>query len=209
MTVRVNLLPIEHQRRAKRPRRMKRWVALAVGLLVGEALSAIYLTTRASETREMLGQIERLRQSQDELRKEMAALSVQKNDLTLRVALNEQLRRKHLWSRTLTTLTSHLPEHVVLVRLSSEPSRDTETVVESIAPAALKGLSVTRRPSAPSGSTAMGLTIDGIATDHSSVAFFLDTLDHHPELGSGDLKSTSRQPFMDDHGVAFSIVTRW
>jgi len=209
MTVRVNLLPLEYRLRAKRPQRLKLWVALSAVMVVAQVMAATFLRMRSRETRAIQEQVRRMHDHQNELIKELAQLTVRKRDLAKQIALNERLRRKHLWSQVLSTLTGRLPDHVVLTSLASDPPRDLHTAAEvPVAAGPIRSYEPGQKRGARAGA-AGGLLIDGIAADHASVAAFIGALSGDGLLGTCELKSTNRQPFLNDYAVAFTVSVQW
>ena len=204
MTLQVNLLPAEYQQRTQRARRFRMWIALSIAMGVAQVMSGMYLRFRADETRNTLGSIAEMQEDQRKVTKQLASLTAQKRVLTRRVALAAQLRRKHRWSHVFATLADQLPDRAVLTRLASDPTRD-DGMRSRITPRLTKK----SKGSGPGGSVAKGLFIDGLATDHDTVAEFLGRLDDRSGLGTCELRSTSRQPFMNGHAVAFKIYTGW
>ena len=209
MTVQVDLLPVEYKLKAKRPRRFKVWVALSMAVAVAQGMSSMFLRLQADEARRALQETKEMQDEKRTLIEDLASLTAQERAVARQVALNEGLRRKHRWSRAFAELSAQLPDKVLLTKLASNPPRnvdlgggrnETERRVRQLRGAA--------NPDGQAG-TARGLFIDGIATDHESVAGLLGALDDHAGFGVCELKSTSRQPFMDDYAVAFMIHTRW
>ncbi len=209
MTSRVNLLPVAYQQRTRRARQFKMWVAMSVALGVGQVMSAMFLRLQASETRNIHRKMADMRDDQRTAIKTLAALTAQKRALARQRALAAQLRRKHRWSQTFAVLTGHLPPTVLLTRLASDPPRDQSARARTAAPwPRARQPRQQTDPDAREG-LAKGFLIEGIAIDHDSVAAFLGALDERSGLGTCELKSTSLQPFMNGHAVAFEIHTRW
>ncbi len=209
MTVQVNLLPIEYRLRATRPRRLRLWIALAVAVVVAEGISSVGLRLTARDTREAAWQTARMQEAQGALVKELASLSATKRDLARQVALAEQLRRKHRWSRTLGVLSAQVPDGVMLTSLTTDPPRASESGKDFSVAGGLP-----RRPRRdgeknPNTETALGLILEGVAMDHTSMAALLSALNRQPEFGTCELKSANRQAFLDDHAIAFTVCTRW
>ena len=67
MTVQVNLLPIEYQRRQARIRRFRAWAAAAVAVFVVQVVVGFSLGRLAAETREVKSQGAVLRAQQRDL----------------------------------------------------------------------------------------------------------------------------------------------
>ncbi len=206
MTVRVNLLPAAYQIRARRPARLKLWLLVSAGVLVGQLLVAMVLRLKTDDVRRTQQQTEQLQQYRDQLTKQLADHRAEYEVIEKQVALSKALRRKHRWSRTISMLSGHLPEKVLLTRLESDPPR-----YQGRSASMLDAHSLVRKKKGSSGEAAVarGLMIEGVAVDHESVAVLLGRLDEQPEFGSCDLKSTSRQPFLEDFAVVFSIAITW
>jgi len=208
MTVQVDLLPVEYKLKAKRPRRFKVWIALSMAVAVAQGMSSMFLRLQADEARRALQEAKEMQDEERTLIEDLASLTAQERAVARQVALNEGLRRKHRWSRALAELSAQLPDKVILTRLASNPPRNVELGGRNETERRVRQLRAGGSPDGQAG-TARGFFIDGIATDHESVAGFLGALDDHAGFGLCELKSTSRQPFMDDYAVAFMIHTRW
>ncbi len=209
MTLQVNLLPAEYRRRTRRARRLKVWIALSVAMLVAQLMSAMFLRLKSDETYRARKEIAELQARQRSLTKELASLAAQQRARSRRTALIAKLRRKHQWSWALKALTDEMPSNAVLTRLSSDPPRDAG--LGARLPQLSKRSGSRNAPATDGGKdgTATGILIEGISTNQESVMGFLGALHDDSKLGACELKSTTRQPFLDGHGVAFTIQTRW
>lgn len=209
MTVQVNLLPAEYVLRSRRPRRLRLWAVLGAALVVALLMSGMVLRLKASSTRSALQQIAQMQAEQQALIKELAAVSAKRQALLKQVALSDRLRQKHRWSQVIAALTSRLPDNVVLTRLESDPPRDLPAAKKmNVGANLVQPLKASAEPPS-TGGTAHGLLIEGVAANHELIADLLGALDDRSRFGTCELKSTSRQQFMDDYAVAFKIVTHW
>jgi Tfp pilus assembly protein PilN len=209
MTLQVNLLPVEHQLRAKRAARLKIWVALSTALIAAQVMSSMFLGLKAKQTRTALKAVAKMQAEEPALHSQQVVLTQEKCALKKQIALAERLRLKHRWSDTFAEVTAALPDTIMLTELASVSARQGDRGVRTG-----KTKSDVRRPgsrdaAADQRSAAQGLVIGGIARDHESVAHFLGVLDDRAQAGTCELETTSRQPFMDDHAVAFTIRTSW
>ncbi|MBN1347647.1 MAG: PilN domain-containing protein [Phycisphaerae bacterium] len=207
----VNLLPAKYKRRAKRSRRIKLWLTLSVVVLCAEVLSALFLMPRAEQTREALDHAAWMQEKQPTLIKEHAALQAEKLEVARQLALSEQLRRKHRWSQVFSGLMRQLPEKILLTGLKSDPPRDQTIAAKTAAGAGLTpwGKREAAETTPDKSSTASGLVITGLAVDYEAVAALLGGLSDRSGLGTCELESTARQPFMNGEAVTFSIRMRW
>ena len=208
MTVQVNLLPSEHHWRARRGRRLRMWLTLCAAATVSQAVVAVAVHYLAGDTRDRLSEIVDMRGKEQALIKQLAALEADHQAIQRRAVLAEQLRRKHQWSRTLGDLVEAVPETAMLTRVQTIPPRAEAPKPRRAQPAGLALLG--GRPEKSSGeNVARGLLIDGLATDHESVAGLLKGLNDTRRLGVCELLSTHQQPFRDGHAVALSIRSEW
>ena len=209
MTLQANLLPVEYQSRARRFRRLKLWIAASVAMVPALVLSSMFLRLRAAETSSYLERTAQLCAEERSVKKQLASLNGKREELDRKVTLAECLRRKHHWSELLAALAQKLPDRVVLTKLTSDPPKDSHVSGERPRVKA-GGQSGGKRKDSPGGEgAARGFLIDGIAADPESLAAFLRALDDTERLGRCELRSSSRQRFMSDYAVGFTIYTRW
>jgi len=208
MTVQVNLLPPEYHWRARRGRRLRMWLTLCVAAVVSQAVLAAAVHYFAVETRLRMSQIVEMRSEEQALIKQLAAVKADHQAVRRRVVLAEQLRRKHRWSRALSELVEAVPETAMLTRVHTIPPRAEAPKQRKTHPER-SALPSNRRQKPPDERVARGLVIDGLATDHESVASLLKRLNDTRRLGIFELLSTQQQPFKDGHAVALSIRSEW
>ncbi|HUW81569.1 MAG TPA: hypothetical protein VMZ31_02085 [Phycisphaerae bacterium] len=208
MTVQVNLLPPEYHWRARRGRRLGMWLTLCVAAVVSQAVLGAAVHYLAGETRVRMVQIVDMRSEEQALIKQFAALKAGHRAVRRRMILAEQLRRKHRWSRALCDLVDAVPQTAMLTCVHTIPPRAEAPKQRQKHPErfALPG---DRQQKPPGESVARGLVIDGLATDHESVASLLKRLNDTRRLGLCELLSTHQQPFRDGHAVALSIRSEW
>ncbi len=208
MTVQVNLLPPEYHWRARRGRRLRMWLTLCAAAVVSQAVLAATVHYLAGDTRTNLVEIVDMRGEQQALIKQLAALKADRRAMQRRAILAEQLQRKHHWSRTLGDLVEAVPQMAMLIRVQTIPPRAEAPKQRKTQPArpALLG---DRQQKPPGENVARGFLIDGLATDHESVAGLLKRLNDTRRLGVCELLSTHQQPFRDGHAVALSIRSEW
>ena len=209
MTVQVNLLPTEYRSRARRFRRLKLWIAASVAMAPALILSSMFLRLRATETLSFLDRTAQLCVEERAVIKQLESLEAEREGLARNVALAERLRRKHRWSEALEALARKLPDRVVLTRLASDPPRDSYVSGERPGAKARERLAGKKGDSEDRDGAARGFLIDGIAANHESLAVLLGALDDNDRFGRCELRSSSRQRFMDDFAVGFTIYTRW
>ena len=209
MTVLVDFVPAEYIRRRSRVKRLRAWILLSLVVLLLQFGLGQYLSLRAPSTRQMLGSIARERQQQRDLTKKIARKLAEERKVSRQLGLAQRLKRKHLWSETLHELAGSLPAYAVLTRVDTSPPR--ARVLGQRKPPAL----IAPHRAGDGGqreemeTAATGLSIEGIAKNHEAVAALLRALEKCSRVGTSQLKSTLRQPFMDQHGIHFSIQTRW
>ena len=208
MTVQVTLLPPEYHWRARRGRRLRMWLTLCVAAVLSQAVLAVAVHYSAGETRVRISQIVEMRSEEQALIKQLAVLKADHQAVRRRVVLAEQLRRKHRWSRALCDLVEAVPETAMLTRVHTVPPRAEAPKQRKTQPERLAVLG-DRQQKSPDESVARGLVIDGVATDHESVAGLLKRLNDTRRLGTCELLSTHQQPFRDGHAVALSIRSEW
>jgi Tfp pilus assembly protein PilN len=208
MTVQVNLLPPEYHWRARRGRRLRMWLTLCAAAVVGQAVLAAAVHYLAGETELRIAQVVDMRNDEQALIKQLAALRAEHQATRRRVILAEQLQSKHRWSRTLGDLVEAVPQTAMLTRLQTIPPRAEAPKPRKKQPERLTVLG--ERPQKPPGeSVARGFMIDGLAADHESVAGLLRRLNETRRLGTCELLSTRQQPFRNGHAVALSIRSEW
>lgn len=208
MTVQVNLLPAEYHWRARRGRRLRMWLALCAAAVVSQAVLAVAVHYLARETRVRIAQIADMRSDEQALIKQLAVLKADHQAVRRRVVLAEQLRRKHRWSRTFGDLVEAVPQTAMLTRVQTIPPRAEAPKPRKTQSERLV-LPGDRQQKPPGGNVARGFLIDGLATDHESVAGLLKRLNDTRRLGVCELLSTRQQPFGDGHAVALSIRSEW
>jgi len=208
MSVRVNLLPVEYRWRARRGRRLRMWLALCVAAVVTQVTLAATVHGLAAETRDRISRIADMRSKEQAMIRQLATLKADHQAVRRRMILAEQLRRKHQWSRALCDLVDAVPETAILTRLHTIPPR-AEAPKQRQTPPERFALVGDRQQKPPRQNVARGLLIDGLATDHDSVAGLLKRLNGTRRLGMCELLSTHQQPFMDGHAFALSIRSEW
>ncbi len=214
MSPRVNLLPAAYQRRSRRSRRLRVWLAAGSGLLAVELLVGAALTEIGTRSRDLNHQLMEIAGQRENLGVKLVELTAQEQEAARQLELAEQLSRKHRWSELLGGLAAAMPGGVVLTRVATEP-KDAPAPQAAPGNAAKSNLHKMLQPAgaatakAPDDGRARGLTLSGMAVDHQSVAEFLRQLNADGRLGSWDVESTVRQPYLGGEGVLFTLKARW
>lgn len=207
MMIQANILPLEYRRRTRQQRRFRLWLMSAVTVGILHLVFGTVVGYMARHTRHARSEIAHLQAQQQIHSKELALLTVEEKTLAGRLQLSESLRRKHRWSEILSSLVDRLPENVVLTKLETDPPRSE--------PLGTRTGTSKKKPNAPSiakgqpNPSAKGLTIQGVALDHESIATFLRAVNADSSIGYCQLQSTARQAFRSGQGVAFTAYIGW
>ncbi len=209
MTVQVNFLPKAYQRRCRRSRRIQRWAVVCAAVVVAQGLSAHFLAVMAKDVRDSRGRLAGMERDIQDMNIRLARLTAQQRDLSRRVQLVDRLGRKHQWSNVLTTLAGHMPPTITLTDLRTDPPKGQSAHMPTSGGASAKNTTSAGLNTRTESGTATGFVIAGVATDHESIAHFMQALNNEAQWGRCQLESTSRRPFKDGEAVGFTIRMRW
>ena len=207
MTLQANILPLAYRRRCRQIRRFRWWLGSVAVVGVGQLMLATVLGYMAQETRDARAQMAGLRERQQSQSKELAFLTMEENQLTRKLQLSEDLRRKHRWSELLALLAKQLPETVVLTEMETIPPRGDPPGAG--ADNAKRNADGTPAAAPLPHRAVKGLIMAGVAVDHESIAAFLRTMNASSRFDQCQLQSTKRQQFKEGEGIAFQIQIGW
>jgi Tfp pilus assembly protein PilN len=204
-TLRANLLPGEYRRRYDRAQHLRLWATVAVAVIGIELSLAVCLGYFAQSTRRARDAAREMSVEKRATLARLAELNAERGALERQQERINSMRRKHRWSLVLSEIERDMPATVMLTSFESDPPRDA--LHRSVVVPQSKAKDA--KPQEPPDTAATGLVIQGMATDHEAIASFLDALNEGMYLGRAELESTSRQPFLDGEGIAFTIRARW
>ena len=211
MTVDVNLLPEEYRRALKRDRWLRRGATVGIVLLMMEMLAGCMLYVRAGNERNLAASIAERREATDTLKREVSTLSQQAAIVRKNLRLAEQLRATHHWSRLLAALADATPDGVILVGISTDPTRWSAPRGDPRAKRLLRPQpgKPAAKDTPPPEPPVKALAVQGHAADHEMLSKLMTQLHESGLFAAIDLERMERGQLDQQNAVSFELRGRW
>ncbi|HSW47088.1 MAG TPA: PilN domain-containing protein [Phycisphaerae bacterium] len=202
MSIRVNLLPRDLQRRRRQRQRRRFWIGLCLFLAAVQVGTALLANFRVREVRTQQQRINLLQASLAHESMEREALQARAKALAADLKVAESLREKHYWSRWLGNLSLIAPSEVVLTELKTEPSRFAEASL-----AAFNDTREAAQTKAPAGVRVV--RVAGAASEHGDLISLLEQMNRTRIFRSVRLEEARRDKMGEKEMIGFTLVCEW
>ena len=201
---RVNLIPAYRLQAKRRRRRLRFWIAACVACTV--LLAALCGACYAVFTDDDLALTGELRETVERIGKSRAAIAAARSSLTraeVKLASNRAVGNQPDWSILLASVATKLGDDIVL-RQCHLGQGNTETLQR---PTRRRGPAPTRAAGNAGGEMLpRTLQLIGFGRSHQAVSQFVLRLEAIPIFKKVRVVRNSRQPFLADTAVAFTVA---